>query len=930
MNGHKANITAKPKLNYRVGLLGTLLLTSLFTLGACGGGAGTEQLPQQSNQSNSTSVDIYNGTPERDDQVRAFKTTVYDGLRLTERCGGCHTSTSNTSQAPYFMQRDDVNVAYDTAMGNLGGAVLINTTDPASSRLVTKMANDPKPEGHHCWLETKEACAFFITNRIQNMVSVAQGNNSREIPLTAPQDHEIEVFRAWPDTPPAQFATLHNILRTNCATCHVPNAATQGSPLFAVADMTTAYNELRVNGKVVLGDTVESRAQSRIVVRPRDEDHVCWDTDNDGDVDCPESAQAILDAINLFVGAIPDPNAGGNNILTNLVTSKALTMADALLASGGNRYEANQIALYEFKTGAGRDIVDVSASSPGVDLRLLGTEGVDYRWLGNFGVEFLGPNGKAVANPATVDKFYREIAPTGEYSIEAWVVPNNVVQENAAIVSYASGSDNRNFGLEQNMYNYTFYNRLTVSGAVTATGEPAIQTPDDPETAQAALQHVVITYNTSGGRKIYVNGRLNGATESEADGNLSDWNPNYQFILGNSDANDKPWRGAIRLVAVHNRELTPAQIRQNFDVGVGEKFYMLFPLREKDPDTTDNVTTEPPLAGVPASCHVKFEFMQYDGFSYLFTNPDLICLDSADSPAGIQVKGMWLGINGSFPNAGQAYQNLNVNDPADGTTTVAVNTATNSVTLSNVGTIIELKNGPLGTSTLAPDQFFLGFDIIGAADTVDTYLPDPAASLPPPAAPADPAPSSDIGLRTFDEINLSMSAMTGIAPTNTAIRNVFNQYIQQLPGVEAIDAFLPAHQMAVAQLALQYCNQMVLADIGTGNASNGLFTGSFNDYDTTLSSAALRTEVVDKFMQMFMNYDTTATTPALLTQPDIADVRSYLTDSGSITFSDNRPWSASTNFNSLMQTLVSRGTSTDKVVTATCGAVLGSAVTLVQ
>jgi len=936
MNGHKANITAMPILSLKTGILSTLLLTGIFILSACGGGAGTEQLPQQSNQNSVTVIDIYNGAPERDDAVRAFKTTVYDGLRLTDRCGGCHTSTSNTEQTPYFMQRDDVNAAYDIAMGNTGGAVLINLSDPASSRLVTKVLSGAGPQGHNCWLETKEACAFYITNRIQNMVSVAAGGSTREIPLTAPQDHEIEVFRTWPDTPPPEFATLHNILRANCSNCHVPNASPQGSPLFAVDDMTTAYNELRVNGKVVLGNTVESRAQSRIVVRPRDEDHVCWDTDGDGDLDCAQSAQIILDAINLFVGAIPDPNAGGNNLLANIITSKALTMADAILASGGDRYEANQIALYEFKTGAGRDIVDVSASSPGVDLRLLGTEGTDYRWLGNFGIEFLGPNGKAVANPATVDKFYREIAPTGEYSIETWVVPNNVVQENAAIVSYSSGSENRNFGLEQNMYNYTFFNRLTVAGNATITGSPALQTPDTPETAQAALQHVVITYNNAGGRKIYVNGRLNGATETEPAGNLADWNPNYQFVLGNSDANDRPWRGALRLVAVHNRELTLSQIRQNFDVGVGEKFYLLFPLRQRDPDTTDNITTEPPLAGIPDSCHIKFSFMQYDGFSYLFGQPTFICLDPAVTPAdvdGIRIKGIWLGINGGFPNAGQAFQVL------DQTISAATYTSTEGQLLSSIGTTIELQNGPLGTDVLAPDQFFLGFEIIAANTTPTADIPDPAASLPAPAPPADPAPHSDIGLRTFDEINASMAQMTGIPATNTAVKAVFDQYIQQLPSVEAIDTFLSSHQMAVAQLALQYCNQLVIADIGAGNASNGLFTGTFIDYDQTLNTSTLRTEVVDKFMQMFMSYDTTATPSTLTTQPDVADVRSYLVNSGNLNFTDDRTsptnqwsgtWSSTTTFNSLMETLVNRGTTTDKVVTATCGAVLGSAITLVQ
>jgi len=212
MKGNNATASTRQQ-HIRTGLRYMLFLTGMIGIVACGGGAGTEQSPQQSDTNNNqNNLDIYSGTPERDTDVRAFKTTVYDGLRLTDRCGGCHTSTSDTAQTPFFMQRDDVNTAYDIAMGNTGGPAYIDTATPSNSTLVTKMLSTPGAQGHNCWLETKEACAFYITNRIQNMVSVAAGADAREIPLTAPDDHEIEVFRSWPDTPPAAFATLHNLL----------------------------------------------------------------------------------------------------------------------------------------------------------------------------------------------------------------------------------------------------------------------------------------------------------------------------------------------------------------------------------------------------------------------------------------------------------------------------------------------------------------------------------------------------------------------------------------------------------------------------------------------------------------------------------------------------------------------------------------------
>ena len=40
-----------------------------------------------------------------------------------------------------------------------------------------------------------------------------------------------------------------------------------------------------------------------------------------------------------------------------------------------------------------------------------------------------------------------------------------------------------------------------------------------------------------------------------------------QFVLGTEVSGDRPWAGVTRLVAIHNRVLTPAQIQQNFEAG---------------------------------------------------------------------------------------------------------------------------------------------------------------------------------------------------------------------------------------------------------------------------------------------------------------------------------------------------------------------------
>ena len=99
----------------------------------------------------------------------------------------------------------------------------------------------------------------------------------------------------------------------------------------------------------------------------------------------------------------------------------------------------------------------------------------------------------------------------------------------------------------------------------------------------------------------------------------------------------------IRLAAIHNRALTPAQIVQNFDVGVGEKYFMLFSVEH--------------LINVPQS-YIMFEAAQYDSYSYLFNEPTFISLDATVQPNNIPIQAVRIGVNGAEAAAGQAYANM--------------------------------------------------------------------------------------------------------------------------------------------------------------------------------------------------------------------------------------------------------------------------------
>jgi hypothetical protein len=460
----------------------------------------------------------------------------------------------------------------------------------------------------------------------------------------------------------------------------------------------------------------------------------------------------------------------------NLLTSKALTLYEGTIASGGNRYEASLVALYEFKTGqeCGQSIAGVCATAfdtsgvePAMDLTLSGP----VEWFGGWGLNFSG--GKGQASTAASAKLRSMINATGEYTIEAWVAPGNVVQEDMRIVSYSAGTMQRNFNLGQTMYNYDFFNRDSSSDE---NGNPQLSTPNADEVLQATLQHVVATFDPVEGRKIYVNNLLV-AEENAPGGTLTDWDDTFAFVLGNEVSSDRDWMGVIRLVAVYNRALSAQQIQQNFEAGVGEKFFLLFSVEH--------------LIDVPES-FIVFEAAQYDSYAYLFRKPFFISLDSAQAPDGIDLEGVRVGLNGAEAPVGQSFAKLATS------ITSALYTSGAGQPLASLGAVLPLEKGP------NDDEFFLTFDRIGS----NTF------NRPPPATPAEPTPqdlppASDIGVRTFDEISATMAAITGVSEADPDVEDTFQTVRQSLPAVDTLEAFLASHQVAIAQLAIEYCNTLV-------------------------------------------------------------------------------------------------------------------------
>jgi hypothetical protein len=798
----------------------------LAMLAGCGGGAETVENPLTTGGSAPT----YSGPPPATADVQSFKINVWDNLKATNRCGQCHTEGG---QAPQFVRQDDINLAYAAANG------IVTLGSPRDSRLVTKVAG-----GHNCWLASTAACADILTTWISSWAGATAGG-SAGVDLEAPPIRDPGASKSFPAAPDLFGSTVHPLLEEYCARCHAPSAASSQSPFFASADVDEAYAAARV--KINL----DQPALSRLVLRLRNEFHNCWS-------DCAANSSEMESAINAFAASIPL-----TQVDASLVLSKALTLYDGTVASGGNRYNGSVIGLWEFKTGSGRVAYDTSGVEPALNLNLSG----DVTWVGGWGINVR--SGKAQGSTTTSRKLHDLILGTGEYSIEAWVAPGNVAQEDSRIVSYSGSATTRNFMLGQTLYSYDFYNR---SSATDQNGDPKLTTSDDDEDLQATLQHVVATYDPVNGRRIYVNGEFTGDADPSASSTIADWDDTFAFVLGNEVSGDRQFEGIFRLVAVHNRALTPEQINQNFQAGVGEKFYLLFSVSH--------------LVDVPQA-YILFEVSQFDSYGYLFDKPTFISLDPAARPGSIPLAGMRIGINGSEAQVGQAYRTLDtaITDSLYGPL---------GQPLSTIGTVIGLEKGP------EADEFFLTFDVLGNRQNVRTD-PVPLAPAPPP----DVQRASDVGLRVFDEINATMSELTGVSPTRPSVQATYEQVKQALPTIENIDTFVSAHPVAIAQLAIQYCDALV-EDTG---ARSSYFPGfNFAASPAVAFSPAGRAIVLDALVGRMMMQN-------VATEPNATEVRGDL--------------------DAMITRLAACGGScaagrTETIVKASCAALLGSAVTLVH
>ena len=841
------NVNSLPQLLRSLALGSSLAFLTLLT--ACGSGSSGSDVTTNPPPPPAGGTDFsYRGEkPAETADITKFQNELWINIAREDRCGGCHQT-----QAPVFARGDDINLAYAATIDGL-----VTLSDPGASRLVTKVAG-----GHNCWRSDPVACADDMTTWITRWAG-PQETSANDVTLKAPEDREIANTKSFPVDSSSFASTVYPLLTEYCAGCHAETAATRQQPYLASLDVAVAYQAAK--SKIRL----DSPGASRLVQRLRADSHNCW---NDCAANANEMQAAIQDFADSITAVEVDPD---------LIVSKAVGLGDAFVLSSGGRIDTDIIAKYEFKTGQGTVAFDTSGIDPVADLNLIG----NVAWSSAWGIKF-ADTGRAQATVASSRKLYDLLRGSGEYTIETWVIPDNVDQgannnNPARIVSYSATTSARNFTLGQYDYNYVAMNRTNESDA---NGEPVLATNDNDERAQASLQHVVVTFDPINGRRIYVNGEFTGDMDPDAGAVLRDWDNGYALIAGNEASGNRPWMGSLRFLAIHKRAMAAEDITTNFEVGVGAKYLLLF-----------NVSD---LIELPGS-YIVFEVQQIDDFGYQFAAPFFTNLNDAEPASAIPLKGIRIGVNGAEAPVGQVFGHVDTQISAD-------NIVDGRQPLSPLGTVIEAKAGPDG------DVFFLTFDQIG-----DNTYTRPVPVIAPPAEAADVPSQPDLGLRDFAEINASLSQMTGVPTTNEQVADTYEKVKQQLPTLTNLDGFLAAQQMGITQLTVAYCNALVDSSSLRANIFPGF---DFNaGVSTAFDNSTKRDQIIEPLLgKLIANEQPDGENPdsALANQADPAELRLEL--------------------NQLIDNMVSScgsdcgASRTQTSVKASCAAALGSAVMLLQ
>ena len=215
--------------------------------------------------------------------------------------------------------------------------------------------------------------------------------------------------------------------------------------------------------------------------------------------------------------------------------------------------------LYRFEGAAGQTVIeDVSGVGEPYNLTIRTPELAT--WEGGY-LTFTEPN--VVENLAPLTKVYDACTASNEISVEVWVKNTSIENQGYVVTSSQENTANvRNFGFHQTNDNWDAHLRTNQTGN-NGANPTALSVPG---TATTEIQHIVYTRDSSSSvADFWINGVKQ--VPRSITGNMSTWAPEFGLYIGNEPTLTRPWQGTIYLAAVYCKDLSPAEIQQNYAEG---------------------------------------------------------------------------------------------------------------------------------------------------------------------------------------------------------------------------------------------------------------------------------------------------------------------------------------------------------------------------
>ena len=280
--------------------------------------------------------------------------------------------------------------------------------------------------------------------------------------------------------------------------------------------------------------------------------------------------------------------------------------ADSQEDESANRITDNLVAFYDFASDSGPIVHDRSGNGVPINLEIEDMAAV-RRKEGSLTVR-----GKTlIASSKAPSRLSAAIKKSAAVSIEAWITPLDLKQSGPArIITLSKDSTNRNFTLGQdgNKFDVRFRTKQSDNNGLPSTASKN-------GTVKKRLTHVAYTRARNGDAKIFIDGQLNSTKRLE--GNLSNWQRDYQLGLANEINKSRPWKGSYHLVAIYNKALSLEQVQQNYVAGVNGKSGVTKMLAKKQRD--------------PKEIHFELEVAS------ILSNQCLECHDTLSNKGGLDL-----------------------------------------------------------------------------------------------------------------------------------------------------------------------------------------------------------------------------------------------------------------------------------------------------